>query len=135
MTRRFLDRFRTGLKHAFAIEDPAEALKPEEIELLDRLAKGIVRRRMTAPAVLFLESVRPLNFIGSQAMTFFMPIVNLVFNTAELEKIAAVLERRKSIPSLIDSIERCERESIEAKQAADKEKREAKNAKREAKNE
>ena len=38
-------------------------------ELLERLAGWIVERRMTAPAIIFLESHRPMSFVGSQFMS------------------------------------------------------------------
>ena len=50
-----------------------KALTPEEQELLNRVAAKIVQKQMTVPAILFLESVKPLNWIGSQVMVFLDP--------------------------------------------------------------
>ncbi len=108
MTSRFLERVRAGLKHAFAIEDFSDPLGSEDIALLQRLANGIVRRNLAVPAIMFLESVRPLNFIGSQAMTFFNPIINCAIETRNFERMAVILERRSSVPLLIDMIEKSE---------------------------
>lgn len=93
-----------SLKHAFAV--PAdEDFNEEELKLLDRVADAVVKRQMTTPAIMFLESVRPLNFLGSQALIFLQPIVGLVISTAEMERVGQILERRKSIPVLIEMIE------------------------------
>jgi hypothetical protein len=108
LASRFLERVRASLRHAFAVEDPSEPLNSDDLALLQRLADGIVRRRLAAPAVMFLESVRPLNFIGSQAMVFFNPIINCVIETKNFERMSAILERRSSVTLLIDMIEKGE---------------------------
>ena len=53
-----------------------------------------VRYRMTVPAILFLESVKPLSFVGSQALYFFEPMVRALFAVPEYERFAAMMERR-----------------------------------------
>ncbi|MFA5795295.1 MAG: hypothetical protein WC980_09580 [Candidatus Brocadiia bacterium] len=98
------------LKHAFAI-DKGDKFTEEEIALVDKLAGLVVRRQMAVPAVMFLESVRPLNFLGSQAMEFFKPIVGFVWSTAEYEKMAVILERRKSVDLIIERIEKADEEA------------------------
>jgi len=77
-------------------------------ELLEKLATGIVGRRLTAPAIAFLESIKPLNFIGSQAMLFFRPIVGAIFPTSVYDKIEKILEKRCGIERLLSAIERVE---------------------------
>lgn len=95
------------LRHAFAVEQ-GDKFTEEEIALVDRLAGLVVRRQMAVPAVMFLESVRPLNFLGSQAMEFFKPIIGLMWSTTEYEQIALILERRKSIDLIIERIEKAD---------------------------
>ena len=75
-----------------------------------RFATAIVQRRMALPAVLFLESMRPMNFVGSQALHFFNPVLGTVFNFKELEQLAMFLEKRESIPALVADIELLEDE-------------------------
>lgn len=65
-----------------------------------------VRYRMTVPAILFLESVKPLSFVGSQAMYFFEPMVRAIFPVPEYERFAALMERRESVEALLVAIER-----------------------------
>jgi len=94
-----------GVRHAFALEGPQGRLTEADRELLRRLALAIVARRMSTPAVLFLASLRPLNYIGSQAMVFLRPFLTPLFNTKQYERLAAILERREGIGWLIDAIE------------------------------
>lgn len=92
-----------GFKHAFATE--AAKLESDDITLIKRLANFVVRRKMSVPAVMFLESVRPLNFISSQTMVFFKPILSRFFSSYEYNRLADILENRKSIDILINEIE------------------------------
>jgi len=72
---------------------------------MERMADAIVKRGMAAPATIFLESMGPMNFLGSQALHFFTPIIDLAFNAKEVEQVARLLERRESGPQLITLIE------------------------------
>lgn len=72
---------------------------------MDRLAEFAVSRRMTVPAILFLESVKPLSFLGSQALYFFEPMVRALFTVPEYERFAALMERRENIEVLLVKIE------------------------------
>lgn len=65
---------------------------------------------MTVPAILFLESVKPLSFVGSQAMYFFEPMVRALFAVPEYERFAALMERRESVEALLVAIERRDEE-------------------------
>jgi len=69
------------------------------------MAEQVVARRMTVPAILFLESVKPVSFIGSQALYFFEPMVRAFFTVPEYERFAALLERRESLEDLLVRIE------------------------------
>ncbi len=85
-----------------------------------------MRYRMTVPAILFLESVKPLSFLGSQAMYFFEPMVRALFQVPEYERFAAMMERRENLEALLVAIERQD----ESERRALKEKRDAKRAER-----
>ncbi len=88
------------------IPDPDRKILPDEQEaVLEKLAKQVVKRGMTVPAIIFLESVRPLNFIASQAMVFFEPIVQTVFNFKDYDNLRLALEERQSIEILLLKIE------------------------------
>jgi len=81
-------------------------LPAEEEAVLDKVAHKVIEWRMAAPAILFLESVKPLNFIGSQAMVFFEPIVQSLFNIKDYDTFRQVLEKRESIEILLLKIEK-----------------------------
>lgn len=99
------DKIRAELAHAFSTKAKAEAFALEDLELLERVAGAIVKRGMAAPATVFLESLGPMNFLGSQALHFVSPIVEWAFNAREIEQVARLLERRDTIPRLIALIE------------------------------
>ncbi len=80
-------------------------LSDEERRLARRFAEEVVDRRLTAAAVFFLEGMRPMNFILSQGMLFFSPLVNIVFDGATFDKIQEMLDKREAIPYIIELIE------------------------------
>ncbi len=98
-------KVRDGLRHAFAVQPESQPLTIEDVHLLERIAETIVKRRMTAPATMFLESMGPMNFLGSQALHFLTPIIDCAFNVKEVEQVARLLERRDTITRLITLIE------------------------------
>jgi hypothetical protein len=100
-----LAHLRAGVRHAFAIRSEPHPLSIEDVELMDRVANAIVKRGMAAPATVFLESLGPMNFLGSQALHFLTPIIEFAFNAKEVEQVARLLERRDTIARLITLIE------------------------------
>lgn len=99
------DRVRAELSHAFSTRSEAEIFTTEDLALLQRIADAVVQRRMAAPAVVFLESLGPMSFLGSQALHFFAPIIELAFSAHEVSQVAALLERRDTTVRLIALIE------------------------------
>ena len=97
------------LKHAFAVESEATT-QPTEVErpVIERVCRAVVERRMTTPALIYLEMSKPLNYIGSQAMHFLQPIVTAVLDTRSYEAMAQFLERRGSVDYLVERLERLE---------------------------
>ena len=77
---------------------------------MERVASQLVQRGMATPTILFLESMGPLSFLGSQALYALSPILGLVCNPTELERMAGILERRESIAAFIEIIEGKEQE-------------------------
>ena len=103
--RRWLTKLADGLKNAFALAGPHGPLTDADRALLMRLAAFIVARRMAGPALLFLQSIRPLSYLGGQALTFLRPFLTPLFNRADYERLAAVLERREGVGALCAAIE------------------------------
>jgi len=73
--------------------------------LLERTAEAVVARGMAVPAVVFLESVGPMNFLGSQALHFFAPILDMIFPQRDVQRVALLLERRDTLSRLVSLIE------------------------------
>ena len=93
------------MRHAFAVEPEGQPLSPEDVALLERVTATVVERGMATPAILFLESVGPMNFLGSQALHFFTPILEVVFTQRDVERVALLLERRDTLSRLGAMIE------------------------------
>ena len=109
-----------------------EVSKERTAELIEKVAMFFAERRLGAPALLFLESFRPLNFIGSQIMYFLTPFANVLFANREFEEFAAIMGERENIQLLIKRIdeldeklnaEQRQRESIKRKRFWNKVKR------------
>ncbi len=115
----------------WAMKDPQRTeARAEKRETLDRLAEKIIERRLAAPAILFLESSKPLSFLGNQTMVFFQPIVQTIFNFKTYDDIMDLLEDRDNIEYLLKKIEELEAaEHRKAKDAKKRRKEEAKAAK------
>lgn len=79
---------------------------PEDVALLERVAARVVELRLEVPAVLALESVRPLSFVAGQAMVFFQPMVQALLRFDDYRRFAALLERRDTLEFLVSLIER-----------------------------
>jgi hypothetical protein len=73
--------------------------------VLEKVAKKVVQWQMAVPAIMFLEMVKPLNYIGAQTMVFFEPIVNSVFTFKDYDTFRIALERRENIENLLQKIE------------------------------
>lgn len=99
------DKIRAELAHAFSTKAETEIFTLEDLALLERIADAVVKRGMAAPATVFLESLGPMNFLGSQALHFLTPILEFAFNVKELEQVARLLERRDTIARLITLVE------------------------------
>ena len=102
---RKLGAVRTALRHAFAVQAAQDEWTAEDDMRLDRVADAVVKRGMGAPAAVFLESLGPMNFLGSQAMHFMAPVLECAFSAKEITQVASLLERRDSISRLIVLIE------------------------------
>jgi hypothetical protein len=107
----------------------------QEEELLRKIAERVVRMGLAIPAVFFLESSKPLSFIGSQALVFFEPFVKAFLNLKSYDRFASMMEERKNVERLIRVIEEMEDDRAKADSDAKKAARAAKKAEREARGE
>ncbi len=102
----YFHKFSNEFKHAFSIAKTDSKLPAEEVEILETLANGIAKRKMSAPAILFLDTLRPMSYLGSQAMVFFEPFCTMIFPKQKYDKIAKILEKRESVTKLIQLLEK-----------------------------
>ncbi len=79
----------------------------EQEALLTQVAEEIVKRELTAPAILFLDSMKPLSFLGGQLMVFFSPFVHMVLDSRSYDLFAETIENRENVEFLINRIEGC----------------------------
>jgi hypothetical protein len=96
----------------------APPLAAEDLALLERVAGRVVELRLEVPAILTLESVRPLSLVASQAMIFFQPLVQALLRLRDYQRFAALAERREALEVLTALIERHAEESAAARRAA-----------------
>jgi hypothetical protein len=82
-----------------------EEVPEDELRVLDKLAERVVRWKMSVPAIIFLESVKPLNYIGSQTLVFFEPMVQTLFNFKDYDTFRRAMERRENVELLLQKIE------------------------------
>lgn len=75
------------------------------VELIEKISHFIVKRRMAAPAIMTIESLRPLSRLGSQLMYFLAPFAELIFNPKEYQEFAALLQSEENVALLIGRID------------------------------
>ena len=97
--------------------------RPTELDEIDyglllELARKTVNRRMSVPAIFFLESTKPLSYVGSQAMVFFGPFVRLLFESPNYYRYSEMLEDRDNLELLLRMIEELESEFTRAENEA-----------------
>jgi len=106
---------RSAWNKAFHVEPAGPATPtPEQSVLVERVAQEIVNRRMSQPALLFLESSRPLSGVGAAAMHFLQPFVSVVMKPEIWSTLATFLERSGSVEYLCLRIEALEHQRTQA---------------------
>jgi len=82
----------------------------EQAAATDKVARFIVRFGLTVPAILALESLRPLSFVGSQFMYLLSPAVTTFLSQKDWESMAGLLEQRSGVEYVLRVIEQLDRE-------------------------
>lgn len=101
---------------------------PEDEQLIRKVAERMVRMRMSVPAIFFLESSKPLAFVGSQLLIFIEPFVQTLFNFAQYQRFALLMEDRENWERLVRKIEDLEAEVTEKEKREKRAKKEARKA-------
>lgn len=88
-----------------------DELSDEERDaVLEKIARGIVNRGMSAPAVLFLELNKPLSFVASQSLIVLTPFLAPFVGVDNVHRYSRLLEKRENVERLIERIEQLEHE-------------------------
>ena len=109
----------------WTIPDRAEEnlkFSSEELdEFIEKLAKLIVDRQMSAPAIMALEMAKPLSLVGQSVLVIFGPLLDLLFDPVKMEKFQAVIGDRVRIEQLMNTIEDIELNNKETKEGVSSE--------------
>ncbi len=97
--------FLKELRHAFAVGPNPASEKRALPSSLERLAQSIVDRGMETPAIILLESVRPLNFVTGQTMLAAWPLIKMAHDWTDYREVATALEDRRMLGDLTARIE------------------------------
>ena len=98
-------------------------LTPQQEEMLTKIAQKVVSWKMSVPAILFLESVKPLNYVGSQMMAFFEPFVQAIFSWKDYDEVRNMMEERGTVEKLLQRIEQLDSEAQEKEKVLKKERK------------
>ncbi len=74
-------------------------------DFMNDIAREIVQRQLTVPAIIFLETIKPLSFLGNQLLIFANPVVSLVVRTKNYYKFVRMIENRENVEKLTVAIE------------------------------
>jgi hypothetical protein len=77
----------------------------ERSEMIESIAKTIVRRRLECPAVVLLEMHKPLSFIASQGLAVALPVIGPLVGPERIARFSRLLIERGNIDLLIGRIE------------------------------
>jgi len=93
------------LSHAFEIESDPPPPTSQQVAAAEKVCQEVVRRKLTPAAIVFLETARPLNYLGSQTMQFFAPTLTVLVEADSYRAFATFLERRDAIDWLLTKLE------------------------------
>ena len=111
-----------------------EVTSEDEDEMIMKIAHKIHEYGLDMAAILMIESVKPLSFIGSQMGRFFVSPFLPIFGEKigiSGEKFFQIFEKRENVEKLIKAVEELTREEEERKRAEKAKKLEEKRAKTE----
>jgi DNA-binding transcriptional regulator GbsR (MarR family) len=97
-----------------------EVTPEEEDEIIKKIAERMHKYGMNVPAILLLETVKPLSYIGSQMGYFFIsPFLPIFGEEIGLTgtKLLKLLENRDNLDKIIQYIEELSKKDEELKQS------------------
>ncbi len=81
----------------------------EQRAIIERVSRFIIRFGLTVPAILALESLRPLSFVGSQFMYLLSPAVTTFLSERDWDAMAKLLEQRGGVEYVLQVLEDLDR--------------------------
>ena len=112
-----------------------EVTPEDEDEMISKIAEKIHQYGLDVAAILMIESVKPLSFIGAQMGRFFVsPFLPALGENVGMsgEKLFQIFEKHENVEKLIKAVEELTREEEERKKAEKAKRLEEKRAKIEA---
>jgi len=109
-----------------------EVTPEDEDEMISKIAEKIHQYGLDLPAILMIETVKPLSFIGAQMGRFFLsPFLPAFGENIGMsgEKFLQIFEKRENVEKLIKAVEALTQEEEERKKAEKAKKLEEKKAK------
>ena len=81
-------------------------IRNNDRQFLIDLAAKIKSKKLNVPSIFFLEMMKPLSFISSQAMIFFGPIFSAFIKPDSYYRAAEIFENRDNVEFLLKEIEK-----------------------------
>jgi hypothetical protein len=85
-------------------EGERAAAEARRRQIIDKLSRAIISRRLQSPAALFLELNRPIGFLMSQATLFARPFLGFFLHPEEVSAAAEVLADPEALDELLDRL-------------------------------
>ena len=108
-----------------------EVTSEDEDDMIRNIAQKIHEQKLDAAAIIMIESIKPLSYVGAQmGRIFISPFLPIFGKNIGIggEKFLQVFEKRENVEKLIEAVEELTREEEEQKKAEKAKKLEKKNA-------
>ena len=92
---------------------PAELTDERRDEIIEKISRAVVKRRLETPAVALLEMHKPLSVIGSNLVMLLTPLAAPFVTWRRCDEMAFFLMDRENVERLIGRIEELARERQE----------------------
>ena len=76
-----------------------------EDHLIERIANRVVDMRLGMISIVFLESLKPLTFLGSSMLVVLKPLVDTFFRVDNYDRFIDLVEDRANLEALVFRIE------------------------------
>jgi hypothetical protein len=86
----------------------AAVFSAAEQALIEDAARRVAGARLAVPAMMFLETLSPLNLVTASMLHVLQPVLGIALPAEKLAALARLLERREAIPALVLAIDAAE---------------------------